>query len=41
MYYLVNKYAPFQEGEGPPRLKDEERVLLSRELDHDSHALRP
>jgi protein-ribulosamine 3-kinase len=34
MYFLIDKYAPFGEGEGPARLKDEERVELSAERDH-------
>jgi hypothetical protein len=34
LYYLVDKYAPFSEGEGPPRLHDSERASLSTERDH-------
>ncbi|OJD32068.1 vegetative incompatibility protein het-e-like protein [Diplodia corticola] len=34
MYYLVDKYAPFPHGEGPPRLSADERVSLSAERDH-------
>jgi protein-ribulosamine 3-kinase len=34
MYYLIDKYASFPEGEGPPRLADSERAGLSFERDH-------
>lgn len=34
MYYLVEKYAPFAQGEGPPKLDDSEIVSLSAERDH-------
>lgn len=34
MYYLVDKYAPFEEALGPPRLKDFDRASLSKERDH-------
>ncbi|KAL9593092.1 MAG: hypothetical protein Q9219_007678 [cf. Caloplaca sp. 3 TL-2023] len=34
LYYLVDKYAPFPEGKGPPRLNESERVTLSTERDH-------
>lgn len=37
MYYLIDKFAPFPEGEGPPRLMDTERVELSAESDHTKH----
>jgi hypothetical protein len=34
LYYLINKYAPFREGEGPARLDQSERATLSAERDH-------
>ncbi|TVY56689.1 Fructosamine-3-kinase [Lachnellula cervina] len=34
MYYLIDKYAPFAEGEGPPRLTEADRTGLSKERDH-------
>ncbi|KIW73235.1 hypothetical protein PV04_01369 [Phialophora macrospora] len=34
MYYLIDKFAPFPEGEGPPRLLDAERVVLPEGGDH-------
>lgn len=34
LYYLVDKYAPFREGEGPARLHQSERATLSAERDH-------
>jgi hypothetical protein len=34
MYYLIDKYAPLLEGEGPPRLAESERAGLSAERDH-------
>ncbi len=34
MYYLIDKYAPFSEGEGPPRLNESDRASLSTERDH-------
>ena len=34
MYYLIDKFAPFAEGEGPPRLNQSERAALSAERDH-------
>ncbi|PTB37377.1 hypothetical protein M441DRAFT_40114 [Trichoderma asperellum CBS 433.97] len=34
MYYLIDKYAPFPEGEGPPKLDKSEMVSLSAERDH-------
>jgi protein-ribulosamine 3-kinase len=34
MYYLIDKYAPFSNDEGPLRLSDSERVSLSVERDH-------
>ena len=34
MYYLIDKYAPFPEGEGPPRLYQADFVSLSAERDH-------
>ncbi|KAG6988860.1 hypothetical protein G7Y79_00069g096520 [Physcia stellaris] len=34
MYYLIDKYAPFPKGEGPPRIAEEDRVSLSTERDH-------
>lgn len=34
MFYLVDKYAPFPEGEAPPRLDDACRASLSAERDH-------
>ncbi|TVY92035.1 Fructosamine-3-kinase [Lachnellula willkommii] len=34
MYYLIDKYAPFADGEGPPRLTEADRTGLSKERDH-------
>ena len=34
MFYLIDKYAPFPEGEAPPRLDDASRASLSAERDH-------
>ena len=34
MYYLIDKYAPFQPGIGPSRLRDSERVSLANNPDH-------
>ncbi|KIY00051.1 uncharacterized protein Z520_04689 [Fonsecaea multimorphosa CBS 102226] len=34
MYYLIDKFAPFPEGQGPERIKDSERATLSDEGDH-------
>ncbi|EKG17145.1 hypothetical protein MPH_05599 [Macrophomina phaseolina MS6] len=34
MYYLIDKYAPFPDGEGPPRLSADDKVSLSAERDH-------
>ncbi|KAK3934345.1 Fructosamine kinase-domain-containing protein [Diplogelasinospora grovesii] len=34
MYYLIDKYAPFPEGEGPPKLEKSEMASLSAERDH-------
>ncbi|CAG9990629.1 unnamed protein product [Clonostachys byssicola] len=34
MYYLVNKFAPFPEGEAPPHLQESEIASLSAERDH-------
>ncbi|KIW15071.1 hypothetical protein PV08_07858 [Exophiala spinifera] len=34
MYYLIDKYAPFPDGEGPARLSDGERAELPGERDH-------
>jgi len=34
MYYLIEKYAPFPEGEGPQRLSESEFASLSAERDH-------
>ncbi|KAK4691701.1 hypothetical protein P7C71_g5355, partial [Lecanoromycetidae sp. Uapishka_2] len=34
MYYLIDKYATFPIGEGPPRLEESNRALLSTERDH-------
>jgi protein-ribulosamine 3-kinase len=34
MYYLIDKYATFPEGEGPPRLAEYQRAGLSTERDH-------
>ena len=34
MFYLIEKYAPFNEGEGPKRLHKDERATLSAERDH-------
>jgi hypothetical protein len=34
LYYLIDKYAPFEDGNGPPRLIDSERATLSGDRDH-------
>lgn len=34
MYYLVDQFAPFEEGEGPPRLEQSQRVAFPIEADH-------
>jgi len=34
MYYLVDKFAPFEEGQGPPRLEQSQRVAFPSEADH-------
>lgn len=34
MYYLVDQYALFVEGEEPPRLKESDRASLSDERDY-------
>ncbi|KIW37402.1 uncharacterized protein PV06_10445 [Exophiala oligosperma] len=34
MYYLIDKYEPFPDGEGPARLSDGERAELPDERDH-------
>lgn len=34
LYDLINQYAPFGEGAGPPPLALNERVELPRERDH-------
>ena len=34
MYYLVDKFAPFEEGEAPPRLEQSQRVAFPTEADH-------
>lgn len=34
MYYLIDKFAPFPLGEGPPRLDQSEIEPLSAERDH-------
>ncbi|KAI0389417.1 Fructosamine kinase-domain-containing protein [Xylariaceae sp. FL0594] len=34
MYYLIDKFAPFPEGDGPPRLSSSEMAQLSAERDH-------
>ncbi|KAB8211108.1 hypothetical protein BDV34DRAFT_208871 [Aspergillus parasiticus] len=34
LYYLINKYSPFDEGAGPPLLASNERVKLPGERDH-------
>ncbi|KIW88777.1 uncharacterized protein Z519_10824 [Cladophialophora bantiana CBS 173.52] len=34
MYYLIDKFAPFSEGQGPERIKDADRGTLSDERDH-------
>jgi protein-ribulosamine 3-kinase len=34
MYYLIDKYAPFTEGEGPKKIDDSEFATLSAERDH-------
>lgn len=39
MYYLVDKYAPFEDGEGPRRLSEEEKVFLSALKDHTATAI--
>ncbi|KAK8256247.1 Fructosamine kinase-domain-containing protein [Phyllosticta capitalensis] len=39
MYYLVDKYVPFEDGEGPRRLSEEEKVFLSALKDHTATAI--
>jgi protein-ribulosamine 3-kinase len=34
MYYLIDKFAPFSESEGPPRLLDTDRAELPEGGDH-------
>ena len=34
MYYLVDKFAPFTAGQGPPRLDQSQRVAFPTEADH-------
>ena len=34
MYYLIDKFAPFEEGEGPTRLEQSQRVAFPTEADH-------
>ena len=34
LYYLIDKYAPFEEGTGPRRIDKSERASLSDERDH-------
>jgi protein-ribulosamine 3-kinase len=34
MYYLIDKYAPFTEGEGPRKLAESDFASLSAERDH-------
>ena len=34
LYYLIDKYAPFSQGQGPPRLTQSDRASLSTERDH-------
>lgn len=34
IYYLIDKYAPFPMGEGPPKSKKSEMASLSAERDH-------
>ncbi|KAL4797444.1 Fructosamine kinase-domain-containing protein [Aspergillus venezuelensis] len=34
LYYLVDKYAPFKDGTGPPRIKESERATCLDERDH-------
>ena len=34
MYFLIDKYAPFPEGEGPLRLEQTQMDTLSSERDH-------
>jgi hypothetical protein len=34
MYYLVDKFAPFFEGEAPSRLQESEYASLSAKRDH-------
>lgn len=34
MYYLIDKHAPFPDGEGPAHLSDDERAELPDERDH-------
>ncbi|OQV05321.1 hypothetical protein CLAIMM_10083 [Cladophialophora immunda] len=34
MYYLIDKFAPFPDGQGPERIKDADRATLSDEGDH-------
>lgn len=34
MYYLIDKYAPFPQGEGPLHLSQTDRAILPAEKDH-------
>jgi hypothetical protein len=34
MYYLIDKYAPFDEGDAPPRIDESQRVTFPKEADH-------
>lgn len=34
MYFLIDKYAPFESGSGPRRLQESERVAFPSEADH-------
>lgn len=34
MYYLIDKFAPFDEGDGPVRLVETDMATLSAERDH-------
>lgn len=34
MYFLIDKYSPFEPDQGPPRLQQSERVAFPTEADH-------
>ena len=34
IYFLIDKYSPYKNGEGPPRLDPTKRAVLSAERNH-------